>query len=164
MWRYSALALLLVLAGCERYPTGGELRLHNDMVEQPTFRPQRDPLPLPDGAIPVNGYEAPITLEAAMATLKNPLAPTPANLAIGQQLFNINCRHCHGGKAHGDGPVAAKMPQPANLTLAKYVQSPDGLFYYRMRYGGVIMPPLAEALSPADRWHIVLYIRKLQQP
>jgi mono/diheme cytochrome c family protein len=164
MWRYSALALLFLLAGCERYPTGGPWRLHNDMVEQPTFRPQRDPLPLAEGAIPMKGYEPPITRDAAIATLVNPLKATPENLAQGRQLFMIYCRHCHGDKAHGDGPVAAKIAGPANLTLPKYVQSRDGLFYYTMRYGSVIMPPLAEALAPADRWLIVLYIRKLQQP
>jgi len=159
MWRCSALAMLLLLASCERYPSGGDVRIRDDMVDQPSFRPQKDPLPLAEGAVPTIGVEPPVTREAS-----NPIAATPASIAQGQKLFTIYCQHCHGASGRGDGPVAAKISRPADLTARKYVDARDGLFYYTIRYGGVIMPPLAEALAPAERWHVVNYVRKLQRP
>ena len=159
MWRYSALALVFLLASCERYPSGGDVRLHNDMVDQPSYRPQRDPLPLAEGAIPTIGVEPPVTRESS-----NPIPATAASVALGQRLFTINCQHCHGASGRGDGPVAAKISRPADLTARKYVEARDGLFYYAIQHGGVIMPPLAEALAPNERWNVVNYIRKLQRP
>lgn len=164
MWRYSALLLVLALAGCERYPAGGDVRLHNDMVNQPTFRPQEDPLPLADGAVPKTGIEPPMTREQAIRDLVNPVAATPASIAQGRAFFEIYCQHCHGASGRGDGPVAAKISKPADLTAQKYVDARDGLFYYTIRYGGVIMPSLAEALAPRERWYVVDYVRKLQRP
>ena len=43
MWRCSALVLLALLVSCERYPTGGDLRIRRDMVNQASFRAQEDP-------------------------------------------------------------------------------------------------------------------------
>jgi mono/diheme cytochrome c family protein len=159
MWRSSALLLVLLLASCERYPSGGDARLHNDMVDQPSYRPQRDPLPLPDGAVPTVGLEPAIARDA-----DSPVPATSASVERGRKLFAIYCRHCHGASGRGDGPVAAKISRPADLTAPKYVQGRDGLIYYAIRHGGVIMPPLAEALAPSERWDVVHYVRKLQRP
>jgi mono/diheme cytochrome c family protein len=159
MWRCSALLLVFLLASCERYPSGGDVRLHNDMVDQPSYRPQRDPLPLAEGSVPTIGVEPPVTRETA-----NPVAATPASIAQGRKFFTIYCQHCHGASGRGDGPVARKISRPADLTAQKYSEARDGLFYYAIRYGGVIMPPLAEALAPAERWQVVNYVRKLQRP
>ena len=159
MWRSSALVLVLLLVACERYPTGGDARLHNDMVDQPSFRPQKDPLPLAEGSIPTIGLEPAVTRESA-----NPIAATPASVEQGRKLYAVYCQHCHGASGRGDGPVAKKISRPADLTAPKYVQARDGLIYYTIRHGGVIMPALAEALAPVERWHIVNYVRKLERP
>ncbi len=164
MWRCSALAILLLLASCERYPGGGDLRVRKDMVNQPSFRPQEDPRLPPEGAVPVRVQEPPMTREQALETLRNPVAATRASLERGQKLYVIYCRHCHGAAAHGDGPVAAKFVKPADLTSKDYAIAPDGLFYYTIRYGTPMMPPHAEALAPEERWHVVNYIRRLQRP
>lgn len=164
MWRYSALLMVLLLAACERYPAGGDVRLHNDMVDQPTFRPQKDPLPLAEGSVPKTGIEPAMSREDAMRALVNPVAATPASIEQGRALYEIYCQHCHGASGRGDGPVAAKISKPADLTALKYVEARDGLFYYTIRYGGVIMPSLAEALAPRERWYIVNYVRKLGRP
>ncbi len=156
MWRSSALLFALFLAGCERYPSGGDLRIRRDMVDQPSFRAQRDPRLPPEGAVPVSGLEPTTTRDEAIRTLRN---PTPAAVAEGAKLYAIYCRHCHGESRRGDGPVSAKIAKPADLTAPKYREASDGLFYYTVRYGTPVMPPLAEALSPAERWKIVAYVR-----
>jgi mono/diheme cytochrome c family protein len=160
MWRYSALLLVVfLLASCERYPSGGDVRIRRDMVDQPSYRPQKDPLPLAEGAVPTIGVEPPVTREAS-----SPAAATPASITQGQKLFVIYCQHCHGASGRGDGPVARKISRPADLTARKYLEARDGLIYNAIRNGGVIMPPLSEALAPAERWRVVDYVRKLQRP
>jgi mono/diheme cytochrome c family protein len=164
MWRYSALLLVLFLAACERYPSGGDVRIRRDMVDQPSFRPQEDPRPLVEGTVPLTGIEPVLTRDQAMRDLVNPIPATPATIAQGAKLYRTSCVHCHGPKGRGDGPVAAKISRPADLAAQKYIESPDGLFYYTIRHGTPIMPALAEAIAPRERWEIVRYVRTLQRP
>lgn len=162
MWRSSLLVLAVLLCGCERYPSGGDVRIRRDMVDQQSYRPQEDPRGLPEGAIPVKGWEPFTTRDAAIGTLRNPVAKDPASLERGRKLYGIYCTHCHGEKAAGDGPVAAKFVKPANLGTPEYAAAPDGLFYYTIRYGTPMMPPQAEVLAPCERWEIVHWVRKLE--
>ncbi len=162
MWKckFPAAAFLL-LAGCTQYPSGGNVRLHLDMVDQPTYRAQNDPRGLPAESIPVSGWERPMTRQQA-ELVPNPVPATPASLANGAALFGIYCTPCHGASGRGDGVVAAKMVKPADLTAAKYLAYKDGFFYDVMRAGSGLMPPYYESLSPAERWTVVHHIRRLQ--
>lgn len=162
MWRYSVLTLLALLVSCERYPTGGDLRIRRDMTNQPSFRAQEDPRPLAEGAVS-SEYEAPVAKADAEKVLINPAPATQKSVEQGEKLFRIYCTPCHGMAGRGDGPVAAKMAKVANLHDEKYLKAADGFFYYTIRYGTEIMPPQAENLSPAERWHVVNYIRKLER-
>jgi mono/diheme cytochrome c family protein len=133
------------------------------MVDQPSFRPQENPRGLPEGSIPVFGWEAPMSIQEAERRLSNPVAATAASLKRGERLYRIYCFPCHGLSALGDGPVAAKMMKAANLTEEKYVRAQDGFFYQVVRNGSGLMPPHAESLAPVERWHVVNYVRKLQR-
>ena len=138
MWRYSAPALLaLLLAGCTQYPSGGNIRLHMDMNDQPSYRPQRDPRPLPEGSI-------------ARAAEQG-----PPDAARGQKLYGIYCTPCHGPRGKGDGPVAAKITKPADLTAEKYRKAEDTLFFEAIRNGSGLMPPQAESMSPEESRDVV---------
>jgi mono/diheme cytochrome c family protein len=164
MWRCSALLFILCLAACERYPGGGELRIRNDMVDQPSFRPQEDPRAPAEGAIPVAGVEPVLSRDEAIRDLVNPVAATPGSVAQGRRLYGVFCAHCHGASGRGDGPVAAKISRPADLTAKQYAEARDGLFYYTIRHGTPIMPALAEGIAPRERWEIVNYVRTMQRP
>ena len=54
------------------------------------------------------------------AKVKNPIPANAKSIADGQKLYQTNCRHCHGAKGLGDGPLAPKDPPPANLTDAEW--------------------------------------------
>lgn len=42
--------------------------------------------------------------------------PSKKTILAGKKLYRESCVHCHGDKAHGDGPLAEKLDQrPANL-------------------------------------------------
>lgn len=152
MWRCSVLGAALLLTGCTQYPSGGNVRLHNDMTTQPVYKPQRDPRPLAEGAVPMQGVST------------APVPVSPASLAEGKKLFGIYCTPCHGGAGKGDGVVSPKLAKIANLTADKYLDREDVFFYGAIRNGSGLMPPQEESMSAAERWHVVNYLRQLQRP
>jgi mono/diheme cytochrome c family protein len=134
-----------------------------DMKDQPSIRPQQDPRRPPAGTVPREGWERPMTREEAGRLLKNPVTPTAGSVEHGRQLFQLYCAVCHGPDAKGMGPVAPKFIPPPDLTLPIFRERTDGFIYGTIRNGGALMPPLAEVLSPDERWHIVNFIRSLQR-
>jgi len=136
-----------LLAACTQYPSGGNLRLHQDMGTQPHYRPQRDP------RLPVPGTVA-----------RQTSSPTPIPQPPAPILFAVYCQPCHGTRAAGDGPVAGKITRPADLLSAKYISKDDEFFYKAITEGSGLMPSLAESLSPAERRSVIAHIRKLQRP
>jgi len=159
--RFALLAAVL-MAGCERYPGGGDIRIRRDMVDQPSLRPHESPLPLPEGSIPVTGWE-PARTPAEAERLVNPVPAGEASLAKGKRLYEVYCALCHGASGVGDGRIAKKLGKVADLTEDNYVRATDGFLYHVIRYGSGIMPPYSENVSPAERWHVINYVRKLQR-
>ncbi|MBI2956983.1 MAG: cytochrome c [Acidobacteria bacterium] len=131
-----------------------------DLVEQIITRPQQFEMLPPPGSIP-RGAESPRAREQAAASLRNPLMPTPENLAKGKVLYDTYCLVCHGAAGRGDGPVAGGALQPADLTMARIQAQPDGLLYDTIRHGFGLMPAYYERLAPEERWRVVLYVRSL---
>ncbi len=123
----------------------------------------QSPRVMPHGTLPVDG-EAPMSREVAAATLHNPLKPTAAALAAGKSLFENNCAACHGDGGRGDGTVRflLRVP-PADLTAGVAAQRSDGYIYATIRNGSIMMPSYGDAMSPTERWEVVLYVRSLQR-
>jgi len=104
---------------------------------------------------------------AAYASLKNPLQPTTANVASGKQIFVGNCAPCHGPAGDGNGPAGSSLnPRPANFTTSIHTKLPDGYWFWRVSKGGSVtpfstagsgMPPWEGALTPQQRWLVILY-------
>ena len=59
-----------------------------------------------------------------LAARKNPVPANAASITAGRALYNKNCRHCHGLRGKGDGPLAPKDPKPADLTDASGTTAP----------------------------------------
>jgi mono/diheme cytochrome c family protein len=100
--------------------------------------------------------------------LPNPIPPNADSIAAGKVLYLENCVPCHGLTGQGDGPVGITLnPRPADLTqhTAPGVH-PDGRLYNWITDGveGSVMPAFGNALSDEERWHVVNYIRTLNQP
>ena len=122
----------------------------------------RSPRVMPPGTLPVNG-EPPMSREQSSAKLRNPLKADPAVLAAGKSLFESNCAVCHGNNARGNGTVRflLRVP-PADLTAGVAAQRTDGYIYATIRNGSIVMPSYADAMSSAERWQVVLFLRSLQ--
>lgn len=114
----------------------------------------------PAGTVPRSGGELVVAREA-YETRKNPVAPTAESVARGEKLFSIYCTPCHGVGGKGDGPVTPRFIPPPDLASAPVQGKPDGHISYYIGYGGALMPAYGEAVSVADRWDLVNYVRTL---
>ncbi len=123
------------------------------------------PRVMPQGTIPVTGGEPPMTGEEMAARERNPLRPTPQNLARGKALFMTFCLPCHGKGGTGNGAVAHLLRRkPANLLSDHTRNLPDGYIYGQIRDGGKeAMPSYNDAMSSHERWQVVLFVRQLQK-
>lgn len=116
----------------------------------------------PAGTVPRSGGELVVAREA-YATRKNPVAPTAQSLARGKKLYDVYCTPCHGATGKGDGPVTPRFIPPPDLGSAPVQGKPDGHMAYYIGYGGALMPAYGEAMSVAERWDVVNFIRTLAQ-
>jgi mono/diheme cytochrome c family protein len=103
----------------------------------------------------------------AIAGLVNPTNPTdPVSLARGEELYMRWCVVCHGPDGVGaNANIAALHPVlPAyNLSGAQVAAYSDAYIYALIRVGRGLMPEYGSRVAHFDRWHIVNYVRQLQQ-
>ena len=132
------------------------------MEIQPAYRPMENPLPPPEGSIPIEGA---ISIPG-MGAPENSVAADESSLTRGAELYVINCRMCHGPTGLGTGPIAPFLAnKPANLTSEVVQSKSDGSFFLTITNGIVgRMPPLNENLTVPERWDVVNFIRTLKAP
>lgn len=98
--------------------------------------------------------------------LVNPTDPTdPESLARGEELYLRFCVVCHGPAGVGTGAyIAALHPVlPAyNLSGPLVAGYSDAYIYAMIRVGRGLMPEYGSRISHFDRWHVVNYVRQLQ--
>jgi copper transport protein len=99
-----------------------------------------------------------------LRSLRNPVAPSSASLARGQELYQSSgCAECHGIAGRGDGPLGRTLnPRPADFRIHMAAGHTDGELYDWLSNGvpGTAMPPFRDSLSENDRWNLINYIRK----
>jgi mono/diheme cytochrome c family protein len=133
------------------------------MEVQPSFKAQRDPLPLPPDSVPVQGA-------AYIPAVGEPVNPNPgdaASIQRGKTQYETNCLICHGVKGDGNGPfsVFLQKKKPANLLQGNALTKSDGYIFVTITNGVQdAMPSLKENLpTAAMRWDVVNYVRSLQK-
>lgn len=96
---------------------------------------------------------------------RNPLQPTPDNIAQGQQLFTSYCMVCHGMDGQNTGvpfatEVSPQVPSLANATVQSYT---DGQLHWIIKNGIFPsgMPASDGDFSSEEMWQMVIYIRHL---
>jgi mono/diheme cytochrome c family protein len=153
---------------------------------QTASKPALNPFMPPDGAVQ-QGAEPPViprlkpedmneatlaAYDAAVATFVNPTRPDPAqpvpyqSLVRGKEMWQIYCTTCHGVTGMGDGPVSmANLQKPGPFAgvfpVVTATSRSDGYIYNLIRGGGDRMPSY-QRIAPEDRWHLVNYVRHLQ--
>lgn len=127
-----------------------------NMTEQPSYRPQEPPrLHSPSGSVP---------RISRVHRRQTPPGAEDRN-QHGERLFRINCAHCHGSTAEGDGPVAPYLPAPpANLRAPHAQEKPASALYAIITDGVEVMPAFKGELSSDERWALVDFIRSMIGP
>jgi hypothetical protein len=118
---------------------------------------------IPRGEIPYDLTKTDEDLLIAGKRYFNPLENTEENLAKGKLQYKRFCSHCHGEKGDGQGFLYTSKKYafpPANLTLEKTVNRPDGELFHITSVGIKIMGAHGSQISQEDRWRIIMYIRK----
>jgi mono/diheme cytochrome c family protein len=160
-----AIALLAMPVLAQAWPWS------KDMSEQISIKPQESPDPnhpgmdnYPPHSVPVPGTTVFVKDKDAASNLKNPVAATQKSLEFGGKLFGIYCSACHGYTGKGDGLVGKKLIiQPFDLTDERSRGLSDGYIWGQITFGGVVMPPYGNDLSPTERWNVVNYVRRVLQ-
>lgn len=85
------------------------------------------------------------------------------DLAVGKELFNKNCKSCHGAKGLGDGPKAATLKTfPGNFTAPAFKKYTYGELYYISFVGSGEMPNYEKKIvDEQDRASLIEYIKKM---
>ena len=97
------------------------------------------------------------------AERKNPVKPTPENLASAKKFFGFDCAMCHGVSGDGKGDLAASMNLKMNdwhdsSVLAKIS---DGEIYDLILKGKGKMSGEGDRISSEKAWELVNYVRTL---
>lgn len=142
-----------------------------DMVDQPSAKPQESSAPAAPGSVPIVGGEtlpAPITEQGMTdakneaAAIPNPITATAESLARGAYFYEINCLVCHGKDGRGNGSVGKKFvtKSPVDLNEDYTQDQADGQLFFTITRGRATMPFYRDALSPAERWDVINYLKQ----
>jgi mono/diheme cytochrome c family protein len=100
--------------------------------------------------------------------LTNPFLPDQESLAIGQQLWEANCRVCHGEAGRGDGPAVENLNRkPPDYADGHLDIHTDGDIFFWIRNGfpnipDSPMPKFGDQFTEDETWHLVNYVRRLR--
>jgi mono/diheme cytochrome c family protein len=132
------------------------------MEIQPSFKPMENPLPVPARSVPVEGAAYIPTLGVP----ENPVAADDVSIARGAELYQINCKMCHGEAGKGNGPIAPFLVnfKPADLTSPAVQFLSNGAIFMTITNGKEgRMPALNENFTVRERWDIVNFVRTLKK-
>lgn len=136
--------------------------------EDVDFEGQSQGFSPPEGTVPIDGGEAPVSnvVDAASDHLVNPRPMSLESLTNGKEQYERYCVTCHGMAGMGDGPVSMvgeiRGPLAGVLPLVVIAARSDGHVYTTIRYGRRRMPRYARIPSQ-DRWDIVNYVRYMNK-
>jgi mono/diheme cytochrome c family protein len=100
-----------------------------------------------------------------MGSPENPVPADETSIARGKELFNINCKMCHGDEGKGNGPIAPFLvnKKPADLTSDAVQSKSDGTLFLTVTNGMPgTMPSLNENLTVRERWDVINFVRTLK--
>lgn len=160
--------ILLTATSCKDGPNDTKWQFLPDMADAPTVKAQESYIDPPEGSQTTDAILYPDDIMDAQEVLVNPLGRYSGVLLErqvdqGKKLFGIFCQHCHGADGKGQGSITDVFVPAPDITQEPYIsERKDGFFFHKITFGGALMPRLGHAISPDERWKIVLYIRELQ--
>lgn len=87
----------------------------------------------------------------------SPFAFNDSTHKAGSELYNVNCKSCHGDP--GKNNVIKLVPPPPDPASVKMQSNSDGALQYKVTQGRTPMPAFKNILSSTDIWRVISYIR-----
>lgn len=87
----------------------------------------------------------------------SPFAFSDSTRKAGGDLYNLNCKSCHGDP--GKNNAVKLVPPPPDPVSIQMQKNTDGAIFYKVSEGRVLMPSFKNTLSTADLWRIISFIR-----
>ncbi len=165
--RSNTILLLLVMAAAGCRQDMHDAPRYEAFEASSTFADNRASRTAPTGTVPrgwLRDDEMLYTGKVAGQVVDQfPFAIERADLARGQQRFNIYCTPCHGRLGDGNGMVVQRgLRQAASFHQDRLRQEKAGYFFDVITNGFGAMPDYATQVPVRDRWLIVAYVRALQ--
>ncbi len=164
---FSLAAGLLLIAGCrgtEIEDAIDKVDWFNNMRDQAAIEPFEEPARMPPEGTVAVGAGVPLGATADdYENVANPVAATPESLELGQARYDIYCSVCHGPEGRGDGSIEGPFPRGLinMLTTQRAQDLSDGYLFGIISVGRGLMPNYRR-MPQEERWHIVNYMRQLQ--
>jgi len=98
-------------------------------------------------------WEVPADRSAKLSTA----AFNDQNRNTGKDLYQTNCKSCHGDP--GKNNVIKLVPPPPDPATTQLQQNTDGSLHYKISEGRGPMPAFKNILSSADIWNVISYLR-----
>jgi mono/diheme cytochrome c family protein len=95
--------------------------------------------------------------------MKNPMSPTPLDIAEGRDHFADHCAICHANDGGGKTEMGRNMYPPAPDMREKTQQLTDGELFYIIKNGIRFTGMPGWGGEDEDNWKLVLFIRHLPQ-
>jgi mono/diheme cytochrome c family protein len=102
---------------------------------------------------------------ASAEKLINPLTGNSESIGEGKKTYESMCLVCHGEKGKGNGAASVSLsPHPANFLSIEVRHESDGAIFWKLSEGNPPMASYKTLLTETQRWQLVNYIRKLENP
>jgi len=101
------------------------------------------------------------TVPANEASITCPTPFTSSMKMDGKDIFNKNCKSCHGEV--GKGNFIALTPEPGDPATEKFSKNSDGELFYKITNGKGAMPKFKDQLGENERWAVISYIRSFHK-
>ncbi len=88
----------------------------------------------------------------------SPVQFTESMQQSGADIFAAQCKVCHGMPGQGNFN-AMLVPSPGDPAAQKFQSNTDGAIFYKVSEGRATMPSFKSALSKADIWNVISYVR-----
>jgi len=102
-------------------------------------------------------WEVPSDRNAKLSTA----AFTEQNQNLGRDLYQANCKSCHGDP--GRNNAIKLVPPPPDPATVRMQQNSDGSLHYKISEGRGPMPSFKNVLTAADIWNVIAYLRSFNK-
>ena len=105
------------------------------------------------GGMAQSPWEVPADRNAKLSTA----AFTEQNQTSGRDLYQTNCKSCHGDPGKNN-PIKL-VPQPPDPSSTQMQQNSDGALHFKISEGRGPMPSFKNVLSSVDIWNVIAFLR-----